>query len=124
MEQRIEAMAQAVETVRGPLDAFYGLLTYEQKAKFNEANQPPAQEKNGRPQAIAQSCTAANAATQWPEARIEAAPRPSEEQQAKFKALQNAAAQAAEQLAASCPSEMPTTRRPVLRTYQNGSMSC
>jgi hypothetical protein len=35
--------------------------------------------------------------------------RPSEEQQAKLKALQNAAAQAAEQLAASCPSEMPTT---------------
>jgi LTXXQ motif family protein len=109
MEQRVEAMAQAVETVRGPLETFYGSLSDEQKAKFNAANQPPAQEKKGRPHGVAQSCTAVNASTQWPEGRIEAALRPSEEQEAKIKALQNAAAQAAEQLAASCPSEMPTT---------------
>ena len=111
MEQRVEAMAQAVETVRGPLDTFYNSLTDEQKAKFNAANQTPApgQEKNGRPNGVAQSCATANASTQWPEARIEATLRPSAEQQAKLKALQNTAAQAAEQLAASCPSEMPTT---------------
>jgi hypothetical protein len=35
--------------------------------------------------------------------------RPSEEQQAKLKALQDATAQAAEQLASSCPGELPTT---------------
>jgi hypothetical protein len=109
MEQRIEAMAQAAETVRGPLETFYGSLTDEQKAKFNAANQPPAQEKNGRSHGVAQNCTTANASTQWPKARIEAALQPSEEQEAKIKALQNTAAQAAEQLAASCPSEMPTT---------------
>src|SRR5579871_997186 len=109
MEQRIEAMAQAVETVRGPLETFYGSLTDDQKAKFNAANPSPDQEKTGRPHGLAQSCTTAKASTQWPEARIEAALRPNEEQEAKLKALQNAAAQAAEQLAASCPSEMPTT---------------
>jgi hypothetical protein len=107
MEQRIEAMQQAVETVRRPLDAFYGSLTEEQKAKFNAANQPPVQEKNGRHRSAAQSCTTANA--QWPEARIEAALRPNEAQQAKLNALQNAATQAAEQLAASCPAELPAT---------------
>jgi hypothetical protein len=53
--------------------------------------------------------TAANASAQ--RARIEAALRPNEEQEAKLKALQNAAAQAAEQLAASCPSEMPPPAR-------------
>jgi hypothetical protein len=108
MEQRIEAMQQAVETVRGPLDTFYGSLTEEQKAKFNAVNQP-VPEKNGRQRGTAQTCTAASAQTQWPEARIEAALRPNELQQAKLKALESTSAQAAEQLAASCPAELPAT---------------
>jgi hypothetical protein len=107
MQQRIEAMEQAVEEVQGPLDTFYGDLTDEQKAKLNAANQETAQ-RNARPQGLAQSCTK-NGATDWPESRIEAAVRPNEEQLGKLKALQDAAAQAGEQLAASCPSEMPAT---------------
>jgi LTXXQ motif family protein len=110
MQQRVEAMEQAVETVRGPLDAFYGSLTEEQKAKFNVASEPvSAPQKNRRQREAAQTCTAANAQTQWPEGRIESALHPTEEQQAKLKALQTATAQAAEQLAAACPSEMPAT---------------
>jgi hypothetical protein len=108
MQQRIEAMEQAIDVVHAPLDKFYGALTDEQKAKLNSANQPPAQQK-GRPRGLAQSCATANAAFQWPEARIETAVRPNEAQQAKLKALQSVATQAAEQLAASCPSELPTT---------------
>jgi hypothetical protein len=108
MEQRIEAMEQAIDVVREPLDKFYGSLTDEQRAKLNSANQASAQPK-GRQRGLAQSCAAANATFQWPEARIDAALRPNEEQQAKLKALQNAATQAADQLAASCPSELPTT---------------
>jgi LTXXQ motif family protein len=108
MEQRIEAMEQAVAAVRGPLDTFYGSLTDEQKAKFGAASPPPAQQ-NGRHRTPAQSCTASNSSTQWPEARIEAALHPTEAQLAKLKALQNATAQAAGQLAASCPSELPST---------------
>jgi LTXXQ motif family protein len=108
MQQRIEAMEQAVDVVRGPLEAFYGSLTDEQKAKFNSTNQAPAP-RNGRQHGLAQSCAAANASNQWPEARIEAAVRPNEAQQAKFKALESAATKAAEQLAASCPSELPAT---------------
>ncbi len=107
MQQRIEAMGQAVNEVRGPLDTFYGALTDEQKAKLSAANQAQAQ-PNARSRGLAQSCTT-NAATEWPEARIEAAVRPNEEQQAKLKALQSAATQAAERLAAACPSELPTT---------------
>jgi hypothetical protein len=108
MQQRIEAMEQAVDVVRGPLDKFYGGLTDEQKAKLNSANQAPAQSK-GRQRGLAQTCATANATFQWPEARIETAVRPNEAQQAKLKALQSAATQAAEQLAASCPAELPTT---------------
>ncbi len=107
MQQRIEAMEQAVGVVREPLDRFYGGLTDEQKAKLNAADQAQAQ-PNARVQGLAQSC-AKTAATEWPEARIEAAVRPNEEQMAKLKALQNAATQAANRLAASCPSELPTT---------------
>jgi LTXXQ motif family protein len=107
MQQRIEAMEQAVDVVRGPLDRFYGSLTDEQKAKLNSSNQAQAQ-PNARPRGLAQSCNR-NATTDWPEARIEAAVRPNEEQQAKLKALQSAATQAADELAAACPSEMPTT---------------
>ncbi|MBO0752458.1 MAG: Spy/CpxP family protein refolding chaperone, partial [Bradyrhizobiaceae bacterium] len=107
MEQRIEAMAQAVDTVRQPLDVFYDSLTDEQKAKFNAGSPPPA-DKPGRQRGTAQSCTA-NAPTQWPEAKIQAALRPNAEQQTKLKALQDAATQAAELLAASCPAQQPTT---------------
>jgi len=107
MQQRIEAMEQAVEVVRGPIETFYGGLTDEQKAKFNSANQASGQQ-NGRQRGLAQSCAAANA-VEWPQAQIEAALRPSETQQVKLKALQSAAAQAEEQLAAACPSELPTT---------------
>jgi hypothetical protein len=107
MQQRIEGMEQAIDVVRGPLDKFYVALADEQKAKLDAANQEPAQ-RNARPGGLAENC-GKNAATDWPEARIEAAVRPNEEQLTKLRALQNAATQAAAQLAASCPSELPTT---------------
>jgi LTXXQ motif family protein len=108
MQQRIEAMQRAVETVRGPLDAFYRSLTEEQKARFNVSNQPVLSQ-NSRTPTPEQSCSAASSASQWPAARIETAIHPNEAQEKKLKALQSAAAEAAEQLAASCPSELPAT---------------
>jgi hypothetical protein len=108
MQQRVEAMQQAVETVRGPLETFYGVLSEEQKAKFNAVSEAPAG-KNGRQRGTAQGCAAANTAAKWPQAQIEAALKPNEAQQAKLKALENASAQAAEQLAASCPADLPAT---------------
>jgi hypothetical protein len=109
MQQRIEGMEQAIDVVQGPLDRFYDSLTDEQKAKLDAANQEqePAQ-RNGRAGGLAENC-GKNAATDWPEARIEAAVRPNEEQLTKLRALQSTATQAAAQLAASCPSELPTT---------------
>jgi len=109
MQQRIEAMAQGVDMVRGPLERFYGMLTDEQKAQMTAANQAPTQPNARASGSLVQNCAATNPATQWPAAQIEKAVRPNEAQQARLGALQNAAAQAAEQLAASCPSEMPAT---------------
>src|SRR5262249_21643733 len=63
---------------------------------------------NARSRGVAQSCNR-NVGTQWPEARIETAVRPTEKQQAMLKALESVATQAAEQLEASCPSELPAT---------------
>jgi hypothetical protein len=108
MQQRIEAMKQAVDVVRAPLETFYGTLTDEQKAKFNSTGQA-SEPRNGRQRGLAKNCATANASNQWPEARIEAAVRPNESQQAKLQALESAATEAAEQLAASCPSESPIT---------------
>jgi hypothetical protein len=109
MQQRIEGMLQAIDIVRAPLGSFYGTLTDEQKAQLNAANQTAEQHNPRARGSLAQNCAATNAATQWPGPQIEKAVRPNEAQQAKLGALQSAAAQAAEQLAASCPSEMPAT---------------
>ena len=109
MQQRIEAMAQAVDVVRSPLEKFYGTLTDEQKAQLNAANQTPEQQNARARGSLAQNCSATNAATQWPGPQIERAVRPNEAQLARLNALQSAAAQAAEQLAASCPTELPVT---------------
>jgi hypothetical protein len=109
MQQRIEAMVQGVDVVRGPLEKFYDSLTDEQKAQLNAANQTPEQRSARARGSLMQNCATVNAATQWPGPQIEKAVRPNEAQQASLNALQNAAAQAAEQLAASCPSELPTT---------------
>jgi hypothetical protein len=35
VEKRLDAMAQAVKTLRAPLDKFYASLSDEQKARFN-----------------------------------------------------------------------------------------
>jgi hypothetical protein len=109
MQRRIEAMVQAIDVVRAPLETFYGRLTDEQKAKLYAADETSAQSNTRTRRSLTQNCGAANAATQWPEAQIEKALRPTEAQQASLNALQNAAANAQEQLAASCPSEQPTT---------------
>jgi len=109
MQQRIEAMAQAVDVVRSPLERFYGTLTDEQKAQLNAASQTPEQQNARARGSLAQNCSATNAATQWPGPQIERAVRPNEAQLARLNGLQSAAAQAAEQLAASCPSELPVT---------------
>jgi LTXXQ motif family protein len=109
MQERIDAMIQAVDVVRGPLDTFYASLTDDQKAELNAANQASAQSTTRRRSSLTQNCTNANAATQWPGSQIEKALQPNETQKESLNALENAAAKAQEQLATSCPSELPTT---------------
>ena len=105
MQMRIEGMAHAVDIVRPPLDRFYNLLTDEQKARLNAANE----EQNARKRGSLATCGAANSATQWPGDQIEKAVRPDPVQQAKLLTLKTTMAKAADDLADACPAALPAT---------------
>lgn len=106
MQQRIQAMIDAVNTVRGPLDKFYGLLSDEQKARFNAIGQ--ANEPRGSERSLVRTCGTAGV-TDWPEAQIEKAVQPTAAQREKLDALRNASASVADTLKASCAAQMPAT---------------
>jgi hypothetical protein len=104
MQQRIEAMISAAGTVQPPLQKFYDLLNEEQKARLNALGEDQrraeaAKSKNGSP---AGNCEAAQTATDWPSADIDAKLHPTDEQRASLAALRDANAKAADMLKTSC----------------------
>ncbi|MGP0090312.1 MAG: Spy/CpxP family protein refolding chaperone [Xanthobacteraceae bacterium] len=112
MQQRIEAMIAAVETVQPPLEKFYGLLSDEQKQRLTALGEDQRESSTATAPAgaPAQSCGAAQpGVTDWPTAEIDQTVRPTEAQRASLLALQNAAAKAADMLKASCPTGNPLT---------------
>lgn len=112
MQQRIEAMISAVDTVRPALQKFYDLLSDEQRARLNalaqdERKAETARNGNG---SFLQSCQAAQESVpDWPTAEIEARVHPSEAQRASLTALQQVSAKAADTLKTSCPTAEPIT---------------
>jgi hypothetical protein len=103
MQQRVQAMRDAVNLLKPALDKFYGLLSDDQKAKVTALaaeRRPPSQ----REEVANGDCNAAPpTATNWPGDLIERSVKPSDAQQAKLKALQDATAEAADILKSSCP---------------------
>ena len=107
MEQRLQAMRQAVDIIRPPLDAFFNSLTDEQKARLTAAGQ---RDRAGREQrAFAQDCSTASSAIEWPTGQIDRMVRPTSAQRASLDRLRDAAAKAADLLKSSCPSQTPAT---------------
>jgi hypothetical protein len=121
-QARLEAMVHAVTIVQGPLEKFYDSLTDEQKHRFDAmgstigntagntgAAQPPA---GGN---LAALCGQDSGdVTNLPVQRIQQVVQPNgKEQQDAFEALKQASHDAAEQLKASCPAQVPQT--PVAR---------
>ena len=107
MAKRLQAMVQAVALIRPSLDAFYGSLSDEQKARFNAVGQ---NERPDNPRSPTAACGPKAAALPvWPQAQIEKAVRPSEGQRALLGKLKDVTAQAADMIKASCPAEPPTT---------------
>jgi hypothetical protein len=109
-EARLEAVTQAVEEVRLPLEAFYDSLSDEQKQRFENMG------SRGKGQAPAGGDVAAlcsqhsGDATNLPIQRIEQVVQPnSQQQQDAFAALKQASRHTADQLQASCPSQVPHT---------------
>jgi hypothetical protein len=112
MQQRIEAMIAAVNTVQPPLQKLYDLLDDEQRARLNALgrDQHRAGATNNKVDSRAQSCGAVEpGVTDWPIAEIEARLHPTEEQRASLAALKDAGAKAADMLKASCQTAEPIT---------------
>lgn len=110
MQQRIEAMIAAVQTLRPPLEKFYGLLNDEQKAELNALASWRAQQRRPSSRAMAartapaeQGCEARQSGLpDWPSAAIEQGVRPNEAQSRALGRLHNATTDAAEVLRVSC----------------------
>jgi LTXXQ motif family protein len=105
MQQRVEAMIVAEQTVQGPLEKFYGLLSDEQKAQINALSTT----RQRRARTVARAGLAGSACdmrqpalTEWPTATVEQYVRPTDQQRRYLDALQGAAAEAAETLKQSC----------------------
>jgi hypothetical protein len=112
MQQRIEAMIAAVQTVQPALQKFYDFLNDEQRAQLNalirdQRRQEAARNTNG---SLAQSCgTAQSSITSWPTAEIEARLHVNDAQRASLEAFQQANAKAADLIKNSCPTTEPIT---------------
>jgi LTXXQ motif family protein len=107
MEKRVQAMVQAVGLIRPPLEAFYGGLSDEQKARFNAVGRD---QRPDNPRSPLAACGPNAAALPiWPQQQIDKAVRPSEGQRALLEQLRDAGATAAEAINESCPTEPPET---------------
>ena len=106
MQKRIQAMVDAVATVRPRLEKFYGLLDDEQKEQVIAIDQRSAR----RGLLTDQDCNTAQAGVaEWPIADVERAVHPNDAQRASLVVLQAAVAKAGETAKGSCPTESPLT---------------
>jgi LTXXQ motif family protein len=110
MIARLEAVLNAVQTVRPPLTKFYESLTDEQQERFNEIG--PKRSANTVAQAAqeAQSCKQPKPGlANLPIEKIEDAVRPTGAQEERLNRLQDATVKAVTILQDACPDETPLT---------------
>jgi hypothetical protein len=127
MENRIDAMRQAVDTVRAPLEKFYGSLSDEQRDHFNAmrvgSEQQAARGRARKRETVASSAEICRAQTQgystaFPEQEIEKSIQLTDAQKATLDELRAAATKGPDLLKDTCPSEMPSTPTGRLRAVQ------
>lgn len=109
MQQRLQALVEAVNIVSPALDKFYDTLSDEQKARFNgiaPSGQKP-ESQNASAQTPQAQCNAN--VMNWPGDQIDRTVRPNDAQRVKLQSLQSASAQAGDLIKAACPTEMPAT---------------
>ena len=109
MEQRLEAMQQAITIIRGPLERLYSLLSEEQITRLENAAAKPENEQGSPPINLTELCSGESGLTNVPADEIARLIRLSDEQRIDLDKLKEASAKAAEELRASCPKEVPPT---------------
>jgi len=116
MQQRLQALVDAVNLISPPLTKFYDSLSDEQKARFNDISPPtPPNPQAGQGQPSAQEAAPSVQAQcnanvmAWPIDQIDSAVHPSDMQRAKLNALQAVLSQAADTIKAACPTDVPAT---------------
>ena len=115
-EKRLQAMVDAIQIVRPPLERLYDSLNPEQKQRFDamgksESNGP--QHDTNANSNLAALCNEEQEFAKVPIDRIEQVVAPNTQQHAAFEDLRKTSQTAADDLQASCPSQMPDT--PVAR---------
>ena len=110
MEQRIEAMIGAAQTVQPPLEKLYGLLNDEQKARLAAlGSEQREQRQQRRGTSLAQSCVAAQGSTNaWPADELQRTLHLTDAQRISLADLQNASTKASDMLKA-CPPDNALT---------------
>jgi LTXXQ motif family protein len=104
MRVRVQAMLQAVQTVRPALDAFYASLSDEQKERFNALDQGTSGAAAPDRSGFAQVCGGQKASVvNLPAARIEQSLRLNPSQEAALREINDASARAGDILNAACP---------------------
>jgi hypothetical protein len=109
MATRVNAMLQAVQTVRPALDTFYQALNDEQRERFNALDQNAASDRAQRTDFAKLCDRRAPPASGLPTARIERSLKLSADQEAGLKALNEASAEAASTLKSKCEVEQTLT---------------
>ncbi|MEJ2376256.1 MAG: Spy/CpxP family protein refolding chaperone [Pseudolabrys sp.] len=110
MQQRLDGMIRALGTIRTPLDDFYNSLNEEQRHHFAKLGPRTTRHRRRAPSAngMAALCSRRTESfTQLPVQRIQQVLKPTQDQQEALDKLKVASAQAANQLQASCPTDMP-----------------
>jgi len=115
MEQRIEGMITAVDTIQPALQKFNDLLSDEQKTRLNALgnNQPLAPNAKNRNGGIAGNCEAGQGkVAPLPSAEIEAKIHPTDAQRRSLGALKDATTRAANMLNIPCPTSTEVVTPP------------
>jgi ABC-type transporter MlaC component len=113
MHQRLDAMLQAVRTVRPVVEKFYQSLNDEQKARFNALG-PDNSDQQQAQRSLTQVCgERASGIASLPLERIERAVQPDGAQRSALKELQDATSEAVNLLNSDCPTSRALT--PVVR---------
>jgi hypothetical protein len=113
--KHLQAMLQAVDTVRDPLAKFYGALSDDERQRFDAMGNAGASRAGSSAGGsdLGSLCGQQDSVTNLPVQRIEHVVAPTAQQQGAFDDLKQAAKSAADELQASCPKEVP--QAPVAR---------